>query len=303
MTKFRRALRIVQGASAPVGQFEDQLVEDARLLSVGRFIERMNRRNFVSTLGLAAGAAGVLGITGCSDDGSVTLPPSTTVPSVVDVLNFALNLEYLEASFYLFIATGTGLSTTDLGSGAGAISGGAKVTFTNAFVNTIAQNLATEEQQHVEFLRATITTLGGTPVSAPALNLAALGTVNSDATFVAMARQLETVGTSAYAGGAQYLTSSTTAVQYAAQILDVEAQHEGALRQACIQLGVTSPAADSMDVPPTSSAVFNTGSTTGLNAVRTTSQVLQIVYNAAGKTGVTSGGFFPSGMNGNIKST
>ena len=78
----------------------------------------------------------------------------------------------------------------------------------------------------------------------PNLNLAAGGAVTTDAQFLTASRQLETVGISAYAGGAQYLTSSTAALTYAAQILDTEAQHEGFLRQLCINLGVTSYAVD-----------------------------------------------------------
>ena len=266
----------------------------------------LNRRGFVTTVGLTLGAAGTFGLIGCNDSSpssSTATDPTLTAPSVVDVLNFALNLEYLEASFYSYIATGSGLSSTDLGSGAGTITPVTKVTFSNSAVNTVAQNLAMEEVAHVQFLRSTISAIGGTPVSAPALNLAAMGAVTSDATFLALARQLEAVGVSAYAGGAQYLTSNTTAITYAAQILDTEAQHEGNLRQLCIELGVTSPAADSLDMPPTSSQLFNTSNTTGLNPIRTTTQVLQIVYGAAGKSGIASGGFFPSGLNGNIKTS
>ena len=122
----------------------------------------------------------------------------------------------------------------------------------------------------------------------------------SDATFLAAARQLEAVGVSAYIGGAQYLTSSVTALNYAAQILDTEAQHSGFVRELCIVNGVTSPAVDSQDMPPTSSQIFNTSPTTGQNPVRTTSQVLQIVYGAVGSLGVTKGGFFPNGLNGAI---
>jgi hypothetical protein len=294
---------------------EEQQVEEMKLIAFERSVSRMTRRNFFTTAGIVAGAAGTLGLVGCSDSPSpVTTTPPTTAPaptttaapagpSVVDVLNFALNLEYLEASFYLYVTTGSGLSVADMGTNPGAVSGGAKVNFTNSMVSSIATQLATDEMEHVEFLRTTIAAVGGTPVGMPALNLAAMGAVTSDATFLTAARQLETVGISAYAGGAQYLISNTTGLTYAAQILHTEAQHEGFLRQLCISLGVSSPAVDSMDMPPTSSAVFNTSPTTGLNAVRTTSQVLQIVYGAAGMTGVTKGGFFPAGLNGTIVSS
>jgi hypothetical protein len=255
---------------------------------------RVNRRNLLS--GMAFVSAGAM--IGCSNDGPITLPPVT--PSVIDVLNFALNLEYLEASFYLYVTTGSGLSSADMGSNPGTVTGGAKVTFVNPVVASAANQLATDEREHVEFLRTTISAVGGSPVSMPNINLAAAGTVNSDATFLAAARQLEGVGTSAYIGGSQYLASSTAALTYAAQILHVEAQHSGLLRELCIVLGIQSPPADSQDMPPTTSQIFNTGTTNGLNPSRTTSQVLQIVYAAAGSTGVSKGGFFPNGLNGAI---
>ncbi len=187
-----------------------------------------------------------------------------------------------------------------MGSNPGTVMGGAKVTFLNSVNASAATQLATDEREHVEFLRATITSVGGTPVSMPNINLAAVGTVNSDATFLAAARQLEAVGVSAYIGGSASLVSNPTALLYAAQILHTEAQHAGFIRELCIMQGVSSPAVDSQDQPPVAGQIFNTGSTTGLNPVRTTSQVLQIVYGAVGKTGVSSGGFFPNGLNGAI---
>ncbi len=256
------------------------------------------RRGFLSTLGLAGAAVGVGAMAGCSNDGPIVTPSIT--PSVLDVLNFALNLEYLEATFYLYVTTGSGLPAADMGTSPGAVTGGAKVTFVNPVVASLATQLAKHEQQHVEFLRATISAVGGTPVSMPALNLAAGGAVSNDATFLAASRQLEAVGVSAYIGGAQYLTSNITALNYAAQILDTESQHAGFVRELCIINGVTSPAVDSQDQPPTSSKIFNTSPTTGLTPVRTTSQVLQIVYGSVGSLGITKGGFFPNGLNGAI---
>ena len=277
------------------------VADDIIRLSDQRRSAHLGRRGFLSGLGLtaAAGAATLTGgLTGCSDAGAVALPASN--PSVVDVLNFALNLEYLEASFYLYITTGSGLSTADMGTGPGTVSGGSQVSFSNPIVASAATQLATDEREHVEFLRSTIGSIGGTPVSMPNINLAANGAVTNDATFLAAARQLENVGVSAYIGGAQFLTSSTAALTYAAQILDTESQHAGLIRELCILLGVTSPAVDAQDHPPAANQVFDTSPATGLAPVRTTSQVLQIVYGAAGATGVSKGGFFPNGLNGNI---
>ncbi len=274
------------------------LEDTASHLQSQRSSTLLKRRAFLSTLGAVSAATGVAALTGCGDNGGVVLPSSN--PSVLDVLNFALNLEYLEASFYLYVTTGSGLATADMGTGAGTVSGGAKVAFVNPLVANVANQLATDEREHVEFLRSTIAAVGGTPVSMPNLNLAAMGAVTSDATFLAAARQLEAVGVSAYIGGAQFLTSSTVALTYAAQILDTEAQHAGYIRELCITLGVTSPAVDSQDQPPTATQIFNTSNTTGLNPVRTTSQVLQIVYGTPGVIGSSKGGFFPNGLNGNI---
>ncbi len=286
---------------------QETLTDQVSELAAKRSAVQLGRRKFLTSVGAVGAATGVAAltgsITGCASDGTIYVNPQLVSTEVLNILNFALNLEYLEASFYLYVTTGSGLSAADMGPAPGTVSGGAQIAFTNPVIASLANQLALDEREHVEFLRATITSVGGTPISMPSLNLAALGAPTTDAAFVALARQLETVGVSAYIGGAQFLTSSTAALEYAAQILDTEAQHEGFMREACIQLGITSPAVDSLDTPPTATTVFNTSPTTGLNPVRTTSQVLQIVYAAAGSTGTTKGGFFPDGLNGNIYST
>lgn len=287
---------------------EEQLVQEAKLVAENRAAVRMNRRKMLAGLGVGAAAVSAAALTGCSSNGPVvvTPPAGSGTPSVLDVLNFALNLEYFEATYYSYLVTGSGLSASLMGSSPGAVTGGAKVTFQYSSIANIAANLMTEEIQHVQFLQAAITAAGGTPVAMPALNLqpSTAYAITNDAQFVAISRTIEAVGVSAYEGAAGYLTSSPTTLTFAASIHDLEAQHEGALRQACIYFpsgtAVTSPAADSMDIPPTATAIFNTNPTTGLNTVRTVSQVLQIVYAAPGQTGVSKGGFFPNGMNGNI---
>ena len=262
----------------------------------------LRRRSLLKVLGGAGLAGTIASVTGpmigCGDAGTVALPATT--PSVIDVLNFALNLEYLEANFYAYVTTGVGLSAADMGAAPGSVTGGAKVAFTNPIVLSLASQLATHERQHVEFLRSTIAAVGGTPIDMPSINLAAGSAVTNDATFLAAARQLEAVGVSAYIGGAQFLVSSAQALTYAAQILDTESQHDGFIRELCIVLGVSSPSVDAMDNPPTMSKIFDTNPMNGLNPVRTASQVLQIVYGTPGQTGVTKGGFFPNGLNGNI---
>ncbi len=299
MSKFRNPSLLQTGERVT----DEQLATEMNILKMQHAANRLSRRTFLSRTGMAAGAVGVAGLAGCSNNNTTTPPATTTPPTVSDVLNFALNLEYLEATFYLTLATGSGLSATDMGSGAGAVTGGlAKVTFQDAGVQQLVNQLAADEQAHVQFLKATMASLNVTPVAMPALNLAALGAVTNDAQFLAIARALETTGTSAYEGAIQYLTSSAAALTYAAQIHDTEGQHEGVLRQYCLANGVTSPAVDANDTPPTATAIFNTGATTGLNTARNTSQVLMIVYGSTA-LGVTSGGFYPNGLNGSIIST
>ena len=294
---------------------DEQLVTDANILVMQRSANRLSRRGFLANAGIAAGAVSFAGLAGCGGSSTTTAPVTSTPPSVSDVLNFALNLEYLEATFYLTVTTGSGLQTADMGTSPGAVTGGlAKVDFKVAGVQDLANQLAADEQAHVQFLRATMKSLSLTPVDMPALNLAALGPVNDDATFLGIARALETTGTSAYEGAIQYLISSLPALTYAAQIHDTEGQHEGALRQYCIANSVVSPAVDGNDIVPYTAAttgttptaavttIFNTGPVTGLNTSRTTSQVLAIVY-ANTAAGTTKGGFYPNGFNGTIVST
>jgi hypothetical protein len=266
--------------------------------------QKLNRRRFLQAAGLTAGAATTIGLAGCGGIIGVD-PEAGPAPSLEDVLQFALNLEYFEATFYSYIANGSGIPAALMGPNPGTVSGGAKINFTDPNVAALAQQLAADELAHVEYIRAGLQYANAVPVSMPALNLAAMGMPTSDASFLALARQLETVGTSAYEGGIQYLSISPQVTTYAAVIHDAEGQHESALRQFCIMKGISSPAVDKFDRPPVlgPTTMFNTSTITGLNTARNASEVLQIVYAAPGMLGVTKGGFFPDGMNGNVKST
>jgi hypothetical protein len=214
-----------------------------------------------------------------------------------DVLNFALNLEYLEAEFYLMATWGTTLVKAGILTEAettGPTTGGQKVPgIAQSPFAFAASGLRTDEVNHVKYLRSA---LGGSAVKKPAINLGALGYgFANPSDFLKLGRQFEDVGVSAYAGAAP-LISSKTYLEAAARILGTEAEHAGALRFACIYWGVNSPAVDGQDVPPTAAHPFDVDGNS-LAISRTTAQVLNIVYHG----GNCSGGFFPQGMNGTVK--
>ncbi len=281
---------------------EEQLDTDRRIIAFDRSLQHLNRRGFMAAFAGAALAATAI-------SGRSAHAQTAAVPPIVDVLNFALNLEYLEANFYAFASTGTGLSTADMGTGAVAPTGAPGKLPLDANTQALAVALALDEKNHVELLRTAITSLGGTPISQPLINYAAMGAVTSQAQFLTMARQFTAVGNSAYVGSAQLLVSSPSVLTTAAQILGAEGQHGGALNYQCIVQGVTSPAVDAQDVPPTTSNYFTVLPAAALSPARNTSQVLGVVYGASTATtttpatGVTMGAFFPNGVNGNIKST
>ncbi len=202
----------------------------------------VSRRNFLVGAG-AAGAASVLA--GCGDNSpAMSSPITTTAYTDVDILNFALNLEYLEAEFYLRCATGSGLATADIGSNPGTVTGGAQVTGLTTAQQNILNEIAYDEQQHVRFLRSA---LGSAAVSRPAIDLtnsfnalasaAGIGSsfnpyANFDA-FITGAFVFEDVGVTAYAGAAPLISTAGVTSGYlaaAAGIMAVEAYHAGYVR-------------------------------------------------------------------------
>jgi hypothetical protein len=272
---------------------QEETTQLEQQLSRIRYTKALGRRGFLQNVGLAgvSVAAGSI-LTSCLGSGHVV--SAQAIPEA-DVLNFALNLEYLEANFYQVAVNGAPLSSSDTGTGAGTVSGGGKVTFSNSLLARVAAEIAQDELLHVRFLRSA---LGSAAVPQPNIDLNALGVgFANDGEFLTLSRAFEDTGVSAYAGAATLLTG--TNLQAAAQILATEAYHAGNIRFQVVENAITTTALDSLDVPPDQSHFFPVDSN-ALAIKRSTSQVLAIVY-ANSATGTSMGGFFPNGLNGNIK--
>jgi len=258
------------------------------------------RRSFLRRLGLASAGVGAFLTTLESVKSQSTLTDA-------DIVQFALNLEYLESEFYTVARTGKtidqmGVSITGSGT-PGATTGGQKVTFIEG--STLAQSadeIGADERAHVNYLRTALTSLGVTPIAKPAINLNALGTgFQSQEAFIALARAFEDVGVTAYAGAAPLLTSKTV-LGVAARILAAEAEHAGNLRLHAALYQAKTTAVDALDIlPPPSGNNYISVDNNGLAAVRTPGQVLYIVYG--GMANAMSGGFFPNGVNGNANTS
>ena len=271
------------------------------------------------------GLAGAIGL-----GGSAILAKTAQAQAIteVDVLNFALNLEYLEAEYYLRAVYGHGLDSSDTSSGSntgGAVIGGGQVRFEARYRREIAQEIAQDELNHVKLLRKV---LGKSAVASPRIDLrnsfAALGRASNavpagqtfdpfttEMNFWLGAFTFEDVGVTAYKGATPALRQSEY-LEAAAGILAVEAYHAGEIRSMIEEKGRAYQASriararDMVDGPtPTDQGLVFQGKVnivpTDLNSVafsRTPRQVLDVVYLA---NNAPKGGFFPNGMNGKIK--
>jgi Ferritin-like domain len=263
-----------------------------------------NRRSFLKTIGAATAGVTALSMAGLT-------PAQGQTTTEVEVLKFALNLEYLESEFYTYALFGQGIELFGIGvtgeangsnpTGGMVTSGGKKVSFTTNQVLTyeIVEQIGRDERAHVTLLRSA---LGSQVIAKPNLNLNALGFgFDCQADFLRLSRIFEDIGVSAYGGAAGLLTTPAI-ITTAARILAAEAEHVSSIRTQLSVLNISTTALDGADLigPPAGgrTQVLSINPSNGLPATRTPGEVLFLAFG--GKANATSGGFFPSGVNGSI---
>ena len=294
----------------------------------------MNRRRLMRRMGMGVAGAAALGV--MSTAGVVASSTKASAanqgagPPDADIFNFALNLEYLEAEFYSYAVTGQGLADADrTGTGTqGTVTPGAAVPFQNKAIAQYAQRIASDEQNHVKFIRSV---LGASAVAEPSIDvgigpnssfsklavaaglIAAGETFNpyaDDISFLLGASIFEDVGVTAYAGAARFI-GNPDYLDAAASILAVEAYHSGAIRTLLSNRGGGAAFNKISALRATLSGVndeqgiivpgnrhnFVPTDANSLAFRRTTTQVLNIVYGGGAASDFL---FFPNKLNGNI---
>ena len=327
---------------------KDLMIIDALEARAKRREER--RQFFRASGGAAAALAGASLLSACGGGGSdnntstpaptpAPTPPPTGV-SDADILNFALNLEYLEAQFYSFAAFGTGLPN-DLLTGTftqGTVTGGKKVNFTDQAVAQYAREIAMDERNHVAFLRSQ---LGAATIAQPFMNISgdangaftaaarAAGVITASQTFDPYANDenfllgayiFEDVGVTAYKGASPLLTSKIF-LEAAAGILAAEAYHASLIRTVLFAKGIRTPAPvlientekisnarDSLDGPSDiDQGVAPRGDASNIvpadgNGLAFSRTTGQVLNIVyLNRNSVPQGGFFPVGVNGAIR--
>lgn len=134
-------------------------------------------------------------------NGRWDLASSSDFASDVDVLNYALTLEYLESTFYVE---------------------GNSHNLTSGQDSTYLALIEKDELDHVSLITAAIKQLGGTPVAKPNVNFG--NVFASRDSYLGASYTFENTGVSAYLGAAGYIKNKTI-LQAAAGIFGVEARH------------------------------------------------------------------------------
>lgn len=294
---------------------------------------RQRRRTAVKTLlttGLIAGGGGA------SSRNTHALHRAGPARDIA-ILQFTLNLEYLESEFYSYATTGTGVEAQGVdvtGSGTPGptiIKDNPRVPFqTEIYQQFAEEELRKNEVGHTKFIRETLIALGAQPVARPTINLResftsvalAAGLITQGQTFDPFADEVsfllatflfEDNGYKAIKGATRLL-SNKDVIESGARILAEETYHQGITRLFLYQIGATAREAarkisdlrDSLDRPEDTDQPLELNGrlnlvptdANGIVFSRSPREILNIVYGARD---ASSGGFFPNGLNGDIR--
>ena len=186
-------------------------------------IDEMSRSDVIMKGALAAGAVYGLSMVGPFLRQAFAQSGSGDV----DILNFALTLEYLEAAFYDEAKTKAKASGE---------------------LQSLIELLAKDEAEHVTALDGAVKQLGGKPAPIPKVAFP----YTDEKSFLELAVVLEDTGVSAYNGAAPMIKSKDL-LATAGGIVQVEARHAAAIR---LQAG-ESPAPESFDPTLTTEEVLS----------------------------------------------
>ncbi len=180
------------------------------------------RRDILSggvKMGAAAGlAALVLGV-GQRGGTVFAQTPANPFKSDIDVLNYALTLEFFEAELYKVLLSLGKLQGKDL-----------------QYITLFGM----QEQAHVDAVQATVQKLGGTPVKKGTYNFGAAGPTDTREQVLGIIATVEAVGVSAYQGASIYIQNADI-LAAAGSIMEVEARHTAVVRGLIGQFPVPEP--------------------------------------------------------------
>lgn len=308
---------------------DNQELKDAVALVNEARAGRMTRRN---ALLRAVGGGAMIAAGAVLPSFAIPKRAGAQTVTDADIFNFALNFEYLEAEYYTLGAFGrtvedSGVVTGRTGAAGLTFRANPQVSFNNTNLQRFMQELALDEQAHIAFVRSA---LGGAAVDRPDINYTAAFNAAAQAAglgdsfdpfanetnFVLGALLFSDVTVTALTGASSSITDKNN-LSNAAGLLGTEGYHTGGLRLRVYQAGDAARASfqkvsDARDLLDGTAAdkdqpvVLNNQANlvpTDANSIvfaRSTSEVLRIAYLTS-TVGATSGGFFPAGVNGTIR--
>ena len=165
-------------------------------------VQGITRESFIMRGAIAAGS-----VYGLSTVGPFVSQALAQGGGDVDILNFALTLEYLEAAFY-----------TEALKQVGDLSGDVK---------ELATTIRDDENEHVDAISATVKKLGGKPAAKPGVDFGKA--FASEKSFLTTAVVFEDLGVGAYNGAGPSIKSKEV-LAAAGSIVQVEGRHAGIVR-------------------------------------------------------------------------